>query len=139
MALSAFDDKTKRPKKEQLQRELGRSYSLWRSLTEWLAERFDPLDEEWVFYTQKWGWSLKLVYKKRTVLYLTPCNKHFLVGFILGERAVSAALGADLPEDMVDRIKTAKKYIEGRAVRLEVRYKKDLPILKRIAEAKMAT
>ncbi|UCG52815.1 MAG: DUF3788 family protein [Candidatus Latescibacterota bacterium] len=138
MALSAFDDKTKLPKTSQLYRELGRSATVWRALTEWLAENYDPLDQQWVFYAQNWGWTLKLVHKKRTVLYMTPCRRYFLVGFMLGEKAASCALEMDLPKGVAETIKTAKKYVEGRAVRLEVRYKKDLPIVQRVAEAKMS-
>jgi hypothetical protein len=134
-----FDDKKKKPSRDRLRKGLGRSSNLWNDITKWLSDRYHPLEEEWVFYSQKWGWSLKLVHKKRTVLYLTPCNKHFLVGFILGEKAVSAALKMDLSRETVDIIKTARKYVEGRAVRLEIRYKKDVRTVKCLAEAKMST
>ena len=29
--------------------------------------------------------------KKRTILYMTPCKGHFIVGFVLGEKTVKAA------------------------------------------------
>jgi hypothetical protein len=138
MALSVFDDKAKKPQEPRLWRELGRSSGAWQALTEWLAEQYDPLVEEWVYFAKEWGWSLRLKHKKRTVLYLTPCNKHFLVGFVLGERAVAAALEMRLPRSVAESIKTAKKYVEGRGIRLVVRYKKDLATVKRLTEAKMA-
>ena len=138
MALSIFDDKERKPKAAKLRQALGRSSSAWQALTEWLAEGYHPLEEEWVFYSKKWGWSLRLKHKKRAILYLTPCDKHFYVGLLLGEKAVAAALKMSLPESVAKQIKTAKRYIEGRPVRLEIRYKKDLEVVKQLADAKMA-
>jgi hypothetical protein len=138
MALSVFDDKESEPQEEELWRALGRSSRSWQSLTNWLADRYRPLEDEWVFYAKKWGWSLRLRHKKRTVLYLTPCNKHFLVGFVLGEKAVAEALEMKLPESLAQQIETARRYVEGRAIRLEVRQKKDLEAIEQLARAKMA-
>jgi hypothetical protein len=138
MALSVFEDKNKSPSTKKLFQELGRSAAVWQDLIEWLAENFDPLHQEWVFYAQKWGWSLKVRHKKRTVLYMTPGRKQFQVGFMLGGKAASCALKMNLPKEVVDTIKSAKKYVEGRAVRLEVRFKKDLPAIRKIVEAKMS-
>jgi hypothetical protein len=138
MTLSAFDDKRRRPQPAALRKELGRSWAAWQALTEQLAEKYAPLEEEWQLPGAKWGWSMRLKHKKRAVVYLTPCQKHFRVGFMLGEKAVRAALGMSLPRNVVKEIQTAKKYAEGRAVRLDIRYKKDLPAVFRLAEAKMA-
>lgn len=138
MALSVFDNKEKKPKPAELWKELGKSAAAWRALTEWLAGQHDPLIEEWIFSGQNWGWSLRLKHKKRAILYLTPCKKHFFVGFVLGEKAVRAVLGADLPENVVREIKTAPKYAEGRGIRLDIKYKKDIAAVKLLAEAKMA-
>jgi hypothetical protein len=138
MALSVFDEKEKKPKPAELRKELAGSAAAWQKLTEWLAVQYDPLIEEWVFAGQKWGWSLRLKHKKRAILYLTPCKKYFRVGFVLGDKAVTAALRMGLPKNLVREIKTATKYAEGRGVSLDIRYKKDLEAVKRLAEAKMA-
>jgi hypothetical protein len=138
MALSAFTDKARKPEWDDLRQVLGRSSVSWQALTEWLAKRFPPLEEEWVFYSKKWGWSLRLKQKKRAILYMTPCAKQFRVGFILGEKAVAAALGMKLPQGLARKIETAERYVEGRAIRLEIRYKKDLAAVKLLADAKMA-
>jgi hypothetical protein len=139
MALSVFNDKERKPQEKELWQALGRSSSAWQALTNWIGEQYAPLAEEWVCHSEKWGWSLRLKHKKRTVLYLTPSEKHFLVGFVLGDKAVASALKMNLPKDVAKKIKTAKRYIEGRAIRLEVRQKKDLEAVKQLAEAKMAT
>ena len=75
--------------------------------------------------------------KKRTVLYMTPCKRHFLVGFVLGEKAVRAAHGSTLPDSVLTVIDEATKYAEGTGVRLEIRNRNDLETAKELAAIKM--
>jgi len=103
-----------------------------------VAIEYTPLDRTWNFAGAKWGWSLRLKQKKRTVLYMTPGNRHFMVGFALGERAVKAAHAVPLADSILALIDAAQKYAEGRAVRVEVRTKKDLAVVKELAAIKMA-
>ena len=138
MALSAFDDRSTEPGERELTRVLGRAAPAWRDLATHLAEQYEPLTETWKFSGAKWGWSLQLKRRKRTVLYLTPGRSRFLVGFTLGEKAVSAAHQSDLPAAVLDLIDSATKYVEGRGVRLEVRTKRDIETVERLAAIKMA-
>ena len=138
MALSAFADKSKKPSPRGLKTELGRANGHWDSLVKHLASQYEPLDETWIFSGAQWGWALRLKWKKRTVLYMTPCRGHFVVGFALGEKAVKLARGSGLSETVLSVIAEAKKYAEGRAVRLEIRTKKDLDSVKELAAIKMA-
>lgn len=138
MALSAFADKSNSPEPGQLKETLGRSSSLWNQLREYLAAEYQPLAEEWIFSGEKWGWSVRLKRKKRTILYMTPRKKHFLVGFVLGEKAVKVAHDGDLPKSVLELIDGATRYAEGRGVRIEIRFKKDLEITKKLAAIKMA-
>ncbi len=138
MALSAFDDKTHKPEADELAQVLGRSGRLWNELTAGLSAQYDPLGQEWRFSGQNWGWSLRLKHKKRAIVYLTPCKRHFLAGFALGEKAAKAAHAAGLPPQVLECIDNATKYAEGRAVRLEVRTRKDLAAVQQVVALKMA-
>jgi hypothetical protein len=138
MALSAFADKSSAPRAVELTRALGRTSRLWDELRGHLTSEYQPLAEKWNFSGAKWGWSLQMKQKKRTVLYMTPCKGYFLAGFALGEKAVRAAHQGDLPESLLSMIDSARKYAEGRAVRVEVRTKKDLNNTKKLAAIKMA-
>ena len=138
MALSAFDDKAKKPKAADLEKMLGRSFALWSGLIDHAASKYAPLDEAWNFAGANWGWSLRLKQKKRTILYLTPSAGFFYVGFVLGEKAAQAALQAGLPEGVARAIEDAARYAEGRGVRLEVRTNADLQAMEKLAAIKMA-
>jgi hypothetical protein len=139
MALSAFDDKSAPPKKAALKEMLGRSSTHWDALRTRLGKEFAPLSEEWSFGGKKWGWTLRLKHKKRAIVYMTPCRRHFLAGFALGEKAVRAAKDLEVPAPMLAAIDAAPKYAEGRGVRLEIRNKKDLEGVVTVAMAKMTT
>ena len=137
MALSAFDDKARKPGPTALATALGRTSSAWNKLKAYLAAEYAPLSEEWKYYGQKYGWTLQLKQKKRTVLYMTPCLRHFIVGVVLGERAVRTARKSDLPEWVVDMINRATKYVEGRGIRLEIKRQSDLAVVEKLAAIKM--
>ncbi len=102
-----------------------------------IEAEYPPLAKTWNFAGVKWGWSLRLKQKKRTVLYMTPCSKHFLVGFALGERAVKAAHTVPLADAILVIIDGAPKYAERRGGRVEVKTKKDLAAAKELAVVKM--
>jgi len=139
MALSAFDDKAKQPRASDLQAMLGRSYTHWQELIAHVASEFAPLDQSWNFAGANWGWSLRLKRKKRTVLYMTPCQRHFLVGFVLGDKAVKAAHDGTLPDALLAEIDGARKYAEGRGIRIRIGTRQDLDNVKRLAAIKMAS
>ena len=52
-------------------------------------------------HSPKYGRSLRLKLKKRTIVHLCPCDGSFRVAFILGDRAVKAARQSDLPKSML--------------------------------------
>jgi len=138
MALSAFDDKTKPPKDAELAATLGKTYVLWNELKKRIASRFTPLSIEWGFSSKATGWGLRLKQEKRAVLYITPCKGYFLASFALGEKAVKAARESGLPAPVLAVIESAKKYAEGRGVRLEVRTAQDVRNVEKLAAIKMA-
>lgn len=137
MALSVFDDKSRLPCDDDLAAKLGNTFALWNRLKRLIASRFTPLSIEWGFSSKKTGWGLRLKMEKRTVLYMTPCEGYFLASFALGEKAVKAAHESDLPTSTLKVINGAKRYAEGRGVRLEVRSVEDVHNVEKLAVIKM--
>jgi hypothetical protein len=134
MSPNAFIGRTKPPTDAELSAELGAARELWDEL---LTELALPV-QEWNSYSPKAGWSLKLILKKRTILYLAPCHGSFRVAFILGAKAVEAARQAKLSKAVLKIIDEAPRYAEGTGVRLEIRARKDLVAVKKLAEVKLA-
>jgi hypothetical protein len=138
MALSAFDDRSSPPRDDDLATTLGGAFVFWNQLKRLMASRFAPLSIEWGFSSKKTGWGLRLKQEKRTTLYMTPCEGYFLVSFALGEKAVKAAHASDLHVSVLGVIDNAKKYAEGRGVRLKIRTADDVHNVEKLAIIKMA-
>ena len=140
MALSAFDDKSQPPRPARLRNVLGPSAGLWDRLIAFVAKRQAPLTESWGFPGVKYGWSLRLKKKDRTLVYLTPCEGHFLAGIVLGDKALGLArAGGLVPAPVLALVETAPKYAEGRGVRVEVRNAADLETAEHLVSIKMST
>jgi hypothetical protein len=138
VALSAFDDKSRLPRDDDLAAMLGSTFVFWDELKRCIASGFAPLSTEWGFASKKTGWGLRLKRQKRTILYMTPCKGYFLASFALGEKAVKAAHESDLPVSVLKVIDSARKYAEGRGVRLEVRSAEDVRDVEKLAVIKVA-
>jgi hypothetical protein len=138
MTLSVFDDKSRPPQDDDLAATLGSTFVFWNMLKRLIASKFTPLSVEWGFASKKTGWGLRLKWEKRTTLYMTPCRGYFMACFALGEKAVKAVHESDLPASVLEIIDSAKKYAEGRGVRLEVRSAEDVRNVEKLAMIKMA-
>jgi Protein of unknown function (DUF3788) len=136
MLENAFVGKPKEPTEHELTAALGPAKALWDKLVADLAERHDIATQEWNSYSRKAGWSLRLKRGKRAIVYLTPSRGCFMASFALGEKAIEAAR-LKVPKRVVPLIDEAKRYPEGRAVRLDVKRPKDLAIVETLAVAKL--
>lgn len=138
MALSILDDKSRKPNDCDLAKALGRTKRLWDDLKNYVAKEHEPITEEWKHYGKKYGWTLRLVQKKRTILYLIPCKGHYMAGFVFGQKAVQAARKSKLPKAVITVINDAKRYVEGTGFRVPVKKKQDLDSIKKLVTIKMA-
>ena len=136
--MSVFGDKSRPPRNDDLAATLGSTFVFWNELKRLVASRFSPPSIEWGSASKKTGWGLRLKREKRTILYMTPCRGYFMASFALGEKAVKAAHESDLPVSVLEVIDNAKKYAEGRGVRLEVRSAEDVRNVEKLAVIKMA-
>jgi hypothetical protein len=134
MSPNAFIGRTKPPTDDELSAELGAVRVLWDEL---LTELALPI-REWNSYSPKAGWWLKVKLGKRTILYLAPCHNSFRVAFVLGAKAVEGARQSKLPKAVIKIIDAAPRYPEGTGVRLEIKARKDLAAVRKLAEVKLA-
>ncbi len=136
---NAFVGKPEKPTPLELSSVLGATGSLWDQLVDWLAKEQDVAIQEWKSHSPKYGWSLRLKLEKRTIIYLSPSHGCFVAGFILGDRAVKAALQSALSKATIKAIKTAPRYSEGTGVRLIIKRPSDLPAIRKLALIKLAS
>jgi hypothetical protein len=136
---SVFGDRSQIPTDVELEVALGPSIGLWRSLQAELAQVFDPLVEGWSFAGKAHGWALRLKHRDRAIVYLAPLAGRFRASLALPERAMPAALLADLPEPVRETLAAAPIHPEGRAVRIEVTSQEDVASVVALARIRMAS
>ena len=138
MATSILDDKSIIPDDVQVKDVLGKTFRFWTAIKKYFEDKQIDVQEEWKFWGQKYGWSMRLKHKKRNILYLVPSEGYFMAAFVFGDKAVAAAENSTLPESILDMIRSARKYAEGRGFRFEVRGQEDVENTKKLIEIKMA-
>ncbi len=137
MALSCFGDRSSEPGDGDIRHALGSTADLWFALIQHLSERYGPVSEEWAVPGKQHRWSLRIVKRKRRILYLIPKEGGFTVGVVLGDKAVAAADGSPLPAHMIKELNGAKKYAEGRGLPVRVSSAENLHSIKALAALKM--
>jgi hypothetical protein len=126
------------PTAAALSRALGATQPLWNELVAHLGATYAPVTPEWkTARTSPLGF-LRLIRKKRTILYLLPRDGYFLTAFVFGEKAAAAVRASDLPAAVVTALNEARVYAEGRGIRLETRTPQDVATMKKLAALKMA-
>ncbi len=137
MALSAFDDRSRRPDAARLRATLGPVAPLWRRLLDGAAGLDPNVVEAWHFAGPKYGWSLRVKQKDRVLFHMTPCSGHFLAGIVLGEKTIASAQAQGLPKRVLEVLEAAPRYAEGRGIRHEVSSDRDLRVVLSLLELKM--
>lgn len=138
METNAFMEKSIQPDDRQLARLLGRNAPFWEAIKQHIAQKHGDITEEWKFYNTKSGWTLKVLRKKRNLFFFTPLPGFFRMVFVFGDRAVSAVEKSDLPENLKNELKQARKYAEGRGIRIEVKSQKDVEYIKKLIDIKVS-
>jgi hypothetical protein len=138
MAFSVLGDKAVEPTDDQLFDVLGGAFPLWEQIIRYVDEKHGPSEPVWKFTGEKWGWNLRVIRKKRTILYFTPQKDYFINGFVFGGKAILAAEASDLPVSIIETIHDAPKYAEGTGFRVEVRTREDAVVIQKLIDIKIA-
>ena len=137
MAASIYADKFKEPNEQMLKNDLGPSKALLDRISALIGDAYGNYRPEWKFYGKKSGWILKMLSKKRNVLFIIPCKGHFKVAFTFGDKAVALIDKSKLPELIKTSVANARKYVEGRTIQLMVSSEDHLEHLFELIKIKM--
>ncbi len=135
--MSIFLEKSKQPNERLLAEALGVTYKYWKELEVGLEKLYGPLTEEWKYYGKSSGWTLKLLMKKRNLFFFAPYERYFRIAFVFGDKAVSAIEESDLPPAMIKELANAKRYVEGRGLRIDVKKRSAIADIVKLVEFKI--
>ncbi len=134
---SVLIDKSPKPDEKTLSGVLGASFKSWTEIKNAITEQHGTTGEEWKYYGAKSGWVLKLLLKKRNLFFLIPGDRHFTLGFVFGDRAVEAIEKSSLPSAMKREVKDARRYAEGRGLRIDVRNRTTVDHILKLVDIKV--
>lgn len=117
MTGNVFSDRRHQPTSGDVESLLGTRRE-W--LQELIASGEKPLVVQWKYYGAKIGWTLKLFERSRNLCFITVGKGRFWVAFVFGDRAVEAIQASALPAAVISEIRDARRYAEGRGIRLEI-------------------
>jgi len=132
-----FNQKDKEPQEDELLKLMGKTYPLRKELISFIEDNFGSLVLEWKYYGQKSGWIQKNLLKKRNLFFFIPHKNNFKVGFVFGDKAVAVIEKSSVSKEIIDELKNAKKYAEGRGLRLAINNKKILEEAKKLVSIKI--
>ncbi|MGD9161483.1 MAG: DUF3788 family protein [Desulfobacteraceae bacterium] len=137
MAESVFGNKSEKPSASELEKALGKSNLLLKSIETHLQDKLGEIEREWKFYSKKAGWTFALIHKGRRLLHLIPRSEFFTVVITLGMKAVKAYENIGLSPQILSAIKDAKQYAEGKSIRLDIRSENDVEPVKQLLSIKI--
>ena len=137
MAISFLDDKAIYPSVENLQVIIGKLFTIWNEIIDFVKVQYPKIIEQWSFGGKNYGWGFRLKDKKRAIIYLIPCEKYFKAAFVYGEKATNDALNSDISIEIKDIIKNAKVFAEGRGFRIDVTNENIFEDIKKLILIKM--
>jgi hypothetical protein len=131
MDKSIFTDKSSIPGDKDMENSLGKMYTAWQDISRFVLDKHPSATLEWNYPGEKFGWSFRIKDKKRAIIYLLPRDKYFKVAFVFGQKAFDQIMGSAVSDEIKNELKSAKKYAEGRGIRLDV---KNTEVIKDITE-----
>jgi len=117
---SVFINKDNKPNAAALKKALGNTSLAWEKAVKFTKKCYPDVKEEWVYSGEKYGWSFRLSDKKRVLVYLLPREGFFKIAFVFGQKATDEILAGTITEAIKTELSQAKKYAEGRGIRLEI-------------------
>jgi hypothetical protein len=132
-----FLDKTSKPTDENLKDVLSNTFKYWKEIKDDISNKYGQIIPEWKFYDKKTGWTMKNMLKKRNLFFFKPYKGYFKLTFVFGDKAVSAIEKSKISDEIIQEIRSEKKYMEGRVLTVTVSTKSDLQNIFKLIEIKI--
>ncbi len=136
--LNIFTEKGLIPTDQDLIKNLGTTYALWHQIQEIVLDQYPKGLKEWNYPGKKYGYSYRIKDKKRAILYFLPRKNYFEVAFVFGQKATDIIMASDIAVEIKNELIKARKYAEGRGIRIEVKNDLNITDIKKLVEIKLA-
>jgi len=136
--LNIFTEKGLIPTDLDLIENLGTTYALWHQIQEFILDQYPKGLKEWNYPGKKYGYSYRIKDKKRVILYFLPRKNYFELAFVFGQKSTDLIMESDISLEIKNELIKARKYAEGRGIRIEVKNDLNITDIKKLVEIKLA-
>ena len=113
---------------------IGEKKELWLRIMNHMKETYKDSSGEWKYYNDGKQWLFKMVSKKKTVFWSGILSDTFRITFYLGNKAEPIIESSDIPPEIKEEFRNAKRYGLIRPVSFIVRNETDVDnVLKMVA------
>jgi len=134
---SIFMDATSVPTDVNLSEKLDTTYKFWLEIIAFVKQKYPNGSAEWKCAGKNQGWFFRINDKKRAIVYLLPRDKFFKVAFVFGQKATDIILSSDITYVIKTELEQARKYAEGRGIRIDIKNNSKLLDIKKLIEIKL--
>ena len=130
-------DKGKKPRKEEVEKTIGKRLSLWLDIHKFIDENYD-FTQELVFFTKKYGWAIRYKRKGRTMSYFFPEEEAYSALIILGRNEFEEVtlIKDKLNEEVKAIFDSTEQLHDGRWLWIRILTKSDVESLKVLLRSK---
>ena len=116
---------------------IGEKQEYWKAIMKFMADNYIGSAGEWNFYNDGKRWLFKMVFKKKTVFWGTILTDGFKVTFYMGNKAEPVIESSDLPVELKEEFKTAKRYGLIRPLTFNVTNQDDFTNIMKVIDIKI--
>jgi hypothetical protein len=125
------------PSEKQVFAIIGDKSALWIELHDYLYQHHHDISEVWKFYNDGKCWLFRYLIKAKTICWISILESTFQVGFWFGAKAEPIILASDLPENVMEEYRNAKKTKIGSGIGIVLHNRADLENVIKLMELRI--
>ncbi len=137
LSKAQFTDPSIMPDDEIIASVVGSRMDLWKSLLRHAESNYKDVSGSWNYYKDGKQWLFKFVQKKKTLFWAAVFEKSFRITFYFGDKAEALVFCSDIPEEMKDEFRNARRFGSIRPVSVILSEQKDVENVKKLIGVKI--
>ena len=92
----------------------------WKQTLSYLYDTNKNISEEWKYYNDGKAWLFRALKKKKTLFWIRILKDTFRIAFWFSDKFEPIILESDLPENIKDEYKNAKRFNKSRCIYIDI-------------------
>ena len=131
-----FTDPEQKPDDRIIASMVGKNMDLWILILKLAEESNDDVSGSWNYYKDGRQWLFKFVRKKKTLFWAGIFNNTFIITFYFGDKAEKEVLSGDIPAEIKEGFKTARRFGSIRPVSIPLNEYSDVETVLKLISLK---